>query len=200
MCIRDSNQTTHYSIVDQYGNAVSVTTTLNADYGSKLFVEENGFFLNNEMDDFSIKPGVKNMYGLIGSDVNKVEPNKRMLSSMTPTIIEEDGELALVLGSPGGPKIITTVLQVILNIFEFGMGTQQAVDALRFHHQFVPEEIYIEPGTFKTKTIKKLKEKGYLISKKRNKIGRVDAIRVMPSGGVIPAADKRGDAASSILN
>lgn len=131
----ESMETTHYSIVDQYGNAVAVTTTLNGAYGSKLYAEELGFFLNNEMDDFSAKPGVPNMFGLIGAEANAIEPGKRMLSSMTPTIVEKEGELFMVLGSPGGSTIITSVLQTILNVTEFDLTMQQAVDAPRFHHQ-----------------------------------------------------------------
>ena len=132
--INESNETTHYSIVDKFGNAVSVTTTLNGNYGSKLIPSKLGFFLNNEMDDFSIKPGSPNMYGLIGGKTNSIEPEKRMLSSMTPSIIELNGKLSMVLGSPGGPTIITSVLQTVLNFYEFGFDMQKSVDASRFHH------------------------------------------------------------------
>ena len=197
---KESDQTTHYSIIDINGNAVSVTTTLNGNYGSKLFVEEGGFFLNNEMDDFSIKPGEPNMYGLIGGVVNKIAPNKRMLSSMTPTIVEENGELALILGSPGGSSIITSVFQVILNVFEFDMDIKEAIENPRFHHQWVPEYIDLEPNTFSKKTVNDLREKKYSIDRKRDGfIGRVDAIRVTTEGGIIPAPDKRGDDAEATI-
>ena len=197
---QESDQTTHYSIIDLEGNAVSVTTTLNGNYGSKLFVEEGGFFLNNEMDDFSIKPGEANMYGLVGGEINKVAPNKRMLSSMTPTIVEENGELALILGSPGGSSIITSVLQVILNVFEFNMSIDEAVNAPRFHHQWMPEYIDLEPNTFTAKKIEELRAKGYHIDRKRDRlIGRVDAIRISSDLGIIPSADNRGDDAEATI-
>ena len=146
--VYESEETTHYSIVDQYGNAVSVTTTLNGAYGSKLYCDELGFFLNNEMDDFSSKPGVPNMFGLIGAEANSIAPGKRMLSSMTPTIIEKDGDLWMVIGSPGGSKIITAVAQTILYVHEFNMSMQEAVNTPRFHHQWLPDEIVFEPGGF----------------------------------------------------
>ena len=197
---KESDQTTHYSIIDLEGNAVSVTTTLNGNYGSKLFVEDGGFFLNNEMDDFSIKPGEANMYGLVGGEINKVAPNKRMLSSMTPTIVEENGELALILGSPGGSSIISSVLQVILNVFEFNMSIEEAVNAPRFHHQWMPEYIDLEPNTFTSKKIEKLRAKGYHIDRKRDRlIGRVDAIRISSDLGIIPSADNRGDDAYATI-
>jgi gamma-glutamyltranspeptidase/glutathione hydrolase len=197
---QESDQTTHYSIIDLEGNAVSVTTTLNGNYGSKLFVEEGGFFLNNEMDDFSVKPGEANMYGLVGGEINKVAPNKRMLSSMTPTIVEENGELALILGSPGGSSIITSVLQVILNVFEFNMSIDEAVNAPRFHHQWMPEYIDLEPNTFTAKKIEELRAKGYHIDRKRDRlIGRVDAIRISSDLGIIPSADNRGDDAEATI-
>ena len=197
---KESDQTTHYSIIDLEGNAVSVTTTLNGNFGSKLFVEEGGFFLNNEMDDFSIKPGEANMYGLVGGEINKIAPNKRMLSSMTPTIVEENGKLALILGSPGGSSIITSVLQVILNVFEFNMSIDEAVNAPRFHHQWIPEHIDLEPNTFSTKKIEELRGKGYHIDRKRDRlIGRVDAIRISSDFDIIPSADNRGDDAEATI-
>lgn len=133
--ITESDETTHYSIVDTFGNAVSVTTTINGAYGSKLYNDELGFFLNNEMDDFSVKAGEPNMFGLVGSKANSIEAGKRMLSSMTPTIVEKDGKLWMVVGTPGGSTIITSVLQTILNVYEFNMSMQEAVNAPRFHHQ-----------------------------------------------------------------
>ncbi|MEK9620366.1 MAG: gamma-glutamyltransferase [Flavobacteriales bacterium] len=197
---KESDQTTHYSIIDLEGNAVSVTTTLNGNYGSKLFVDGGGFFLNNEMDDFSIKPGEANMYGLVGGEINKVAPNKRMLSSMTPTIVEENGELALILGSPGGSSIITSVLQVILNVFEFNMSIDEAINAPRFHHQWMPEYIDLEPNTFTAKKTEELRAKGYHIDRKRDRlIGRVDAIRISSDFGIIPSADNRGDDAEATI-
>ena len=192
--ISESEETTHYSIVDNYGNAVGVTTTLNSSFGSKLFVEQGGFFLNNQMDDFSIKIGQPNLYGLIGGDVNSVQPNKRMLSSMTPTIVEKDGKLSLVLGTPGGSTIITSVLQTILNIYEYGMPVQKAVNSPRFHHQWFPDNIVFEPNAFGEKLIKDLKRIGYKIDTSKNKIlGRVDAIYINQDNLLSAAADPRGD-------
>ncbi|MEO2070522.1 MAG: gamma-glutamyltransferase [Zunongwangia sp.] len=190
----ESDETTHYSIVDSEGNAVSVTTTLNGAYGSKLYIPELGFFMNNEMNDFSLKPGVPNMFGLIGAEANAIAPEKRMLSSMTPTIIEKNGELWMVVGSPGGSTIITSVLQTFLNVAEFDLSMQEAVSAKRFHHQWLPDEIMMEPGGFSEKTIKKLQQKGYKINQKESRIiGKVDAIKVLPNGNLEGGADPRGD-------
>ena len=196
----ESKHTTHYSIVDLEGNAVSVTTTLNGNYGSKVFVEEGGFFLNNEMDDFSIKTGTPNMYGLIGGVANKIASNKRMLSSMTPTIVEEDGKLALILGSPGGSSIITSVLQVILNVFEFDMNIKDAVRFPRFHHQWMPDYIKLEPNAFNDEVIKELTLKGYHINNEKDEfIGRVNAIKINSRDNIVPAADPRGDNAEASM-
>ncbi|MGB5691060.1 MAG: gamma-glutamyltransferase [Flavobacteriaceae bacterium] len=190
----EHDETTHYSIVDQYGNAVSVTTTLNGAYGSKLYCDELGFFLNNEMDDFSAKPGVPNMFGLIGAEANSIAPGKRMLSSMTPTIIEKDGNLWMVVGSPGGSKIITAVAQTILYVYEFNMSMQEAVNTPRFHHQWLPDEIVFEPGGFSEETKDKLRKKGYIINEKLTPImGKVDGIRILPDGSLEGGADRRGD-------
>lgn len=190
----ESTETTHYSIVDQFGNAVAATTTLNDGFGSKYYCDELGFFLNNEMDDFSAKPGTPNMFGLIGGEANSIAPQKRMLSAMTPTIVEKNGKLFMAVGTPGGSTIITSVLQTILNVSQFKMSMQDAVNAPRFHHQWLPDVITFEPDTFDTKTFETLKSKGYIINEKTTPvIGKVDAILVLPNGNLEGGADKRGD-------
>ena len=195
----ESDETTHYSILDQNGNAVAVTTTLNGSYGSKVYVEAGGFFLNNEMDDFSSKPGTPNMFGMIGNKANAIAPVKRMLRSMTPTIVEKDGTLWMILGTPGGSTIITSVFQTILNVYEFGMDMQAAVEAPRFHHQWLPDLVELEPGRFTKEQIQSLKEKNYPIEEKEPRIiGRVDAILVSKEGIISTGADPRGDDAAAI--
>ncbi|GAB2766833.1 gamma-glutamyltransferase [Rhabdobacter roseus] len=189
----ESLETTHYSVVDKDGNAVSITTTLNGGYGSKVIVKGGGFFMNNEMDDFSVKPGVPNMFGLIGNKANAIAPAKRMLSSMTPTIVEKDGKLLMVVGTPGGSTIITSVYQTILNVLEHGMTMQQAVNALKFHHQWLPDKTVFEQGAFTENTINKLQGRGYLLEMQRNTIGRMDCILVLPDGTLEGGSDPRGD-------
>jgi len=190
----ESMETTHFSIIDQYGNAVALTTTLNGAYGSKLYVDELGFFLNNEMDDFSVKPGEPNMFGLIGAAANKIEPQKRMLSSMTPTIVEKDGKLWMAVGTPGGSTIITSVLQTILNVADYNMGMQEAVDAPRFHHQWLPDVVIFEPDAFGEEILNSLQNKGYEIRQENSVIlGKVDGVLVLPDGTLEGGADRRGD-------
>ncbi|UZO79859.1 gamma-glutamyltransferase [Aquimarina sp. ERC-38] len=190
----ESDETTHYSIVDALGNAVSVTTTLNGAYGSKLYASELGFFLNNEMDDFSAKPGSPNMFGLTGSVANEIAPGKRMLSSMTPTIVTKDDKLWMVVGTPGGSTIITSVLQTILNVYEYNMTMQEAVTRPRFHHQWLPDKVVFEPNGFSKKLLDSLASKGYSIDQSDNRIiGKVDAILVDKNGFLKGGADPRGD-------
>ena len=187
----ESNETTHFSIIDVDGNAVSITTTLNAAYGSKVVVQDAGFLLNNEMDDFSSKIGVPNLYGLVGAEANKIEAGKRMVSSMTPTIVEKDGELFIVVGTPGGSTIITSVFQTILNIVEYNMTAGEAVQANRFHHQWKPIDVFYEENTWKQSLIDSLSQKGHQIDTKKS-IGRVEAL-VVRNGKIEAAADRRGD-------
>ncbi len=193
----ESHETTHLSVVDADGNAVAVTTTLNDSYGSAVVVAGSGFFLNDEMDDFSIKPGEPNMYGVIGGEANKVEPQKRMLSSMTPTILERDGKLFMVVGTPGGSTIITSVFQTIINVVDFNMGMQQAVNAKRIHSQWLPEVIFPEKGALKKSDSLTLVGMGHRFDNDyQGGIGRVDAILVRPDGTLEGGADPRGEDAA----
>lgn len=187
----ENEQTTHYSVADRYGNAVAATTTLNNTFGSSIVVEGAGFILNNEMDDFSVKPGEPNMYGLTGGDANAIEPGKRMLSSMTPVIVEKEGKLFLVAGSPGGATIPTTVFQVIINVVDYRMKISEAVDAGRFHHQWLPDQISIEANSLDSLTLMELKNMGHEI-RTRSSIGSVNAIQILPDGRMASGPDKRG--------
>lgn len=189
---KESMETTHYVIVDKDGNAASVTTTLNNSYGSLVVVEGAGFLLNDEMDDFSVKPGTPNLYGLVGGKANAIEPSKRMLSSMTPSILEKDGKLFMVVGTPGGSTIITSVFQAILNVVDFGMTMQEAVAAPRFHHQWLPDQIDYEPNAISENVRESLKQKGYTL-KERKPYGRVEGILVNTNGTYQAGADPRGD-------
>lgn len=188
----ESEETTHYSIIDQFGNAVSLTTTINSAYGSKTFVSGAGFLLNNEMDDFSVKPGHPNKYGLLGGAANAIAPNKRMLSAMTPTIIEKDGMLKMVVGTPGGSTIITSVFQVILNVLEHDMSMTDAVAKRRFHHQWYPEDIQLEKDAITEDVRNQLAKMGHRFIDRGN-IGRVDAILIQKDGKLEGAGDPRGD-------
>lgn len=190
--LTESTHTTHLSIVDAEGNAVSVTTTLNDNYGSRVVVAGSGFLLNDEMDDFSTKPGIPNMYGSTGDNANKIEPTKRMLSSMTPTIVEREGKLFMVVGTPGGTTIITSVFQTILNVIEFNMTMQEAVNSKRVHSQWLPDEIQPEENALDSQAIKDLTAMGHAFGATRE-IGRVDAILVLPDGKLEAGADPRGD-------
>ncbi|MDG1063190.1 MAG: gamma-glutamyltransferase [Flavobacteriaceae bacterium] len=193
----ESDETTHYSIVDPKGNAIAVTTTINGGYGAKLFDDDLGFFYNNEMDDFSAKPGTPNMFGLVGGQANAIEPGKRMLSSMTPTIVERDGAFWMSLGTPGGSTIITSVLQVILNTQLFDMPLQQAINEPRFHHQWLPDMVRFEPQRFDSLVLKSLENKGYVIHQKESTIiGKVDAVMRTADGRLEGGADPRGDDAA----
>jgi len=190
--LAESEETTHFSIVDSYGNAVSLTTTINGGYGNHVVVGEAGFLLNNEMDDFSAKPGVPNIYGLIGGEANAIEPGKRMLSSMTPTIVEKNDALYMVVGTPGGSTIITSVFQTILNGVVHGFNMQEAVSAPRFHHQWLPDVVLLESQRFTQEDSLALVQMGHEF-RERGSIGRVDAIKVLPDGKLEGGADPRGD-------
>ena len=186
----ESFETTHTSVVDGEGNAVSVTTTLNLNYGSKVIVQGAGFILNDEMDDFSAKPGTPNYFGLIGNEANAIAPEKRMLSSMTPTIAEKDGELFLVLGTPGGSTIITSVLQVFLNVAEYDMDVDDAVNAYRFHHQWLPDEVWYEKGGMDSVLLNNLANRGHHWVEK-DYLGKVKAIHALGNGQLHGAGDRR---------
>ncbi len=188
---QESTETTHISIIDKFGNAVAVTTTLNGLYGSKVVVKGGGYFLNNEMDDFSVKPGVPNMFGAVGGEANKIEPNKRMLSSMTPTIVLKNGKPYIVVGTPGGTTIPTSVYQSIVNVIDFKMTPNSAVNSAKFHHQWLPEMVFVEKN-FPENTLKILEQKNYKFEK-RGGIGRTEMIVIDENGNATAVADSRGD-------
>lgn len=188
----ESEETTHYSIVDKQGNAIAVTTTVNTNYGSKVVVKGAGFILNNEMDDFSAKAGVANAFGLTGGKANSIEPNKRMLSSMTPTIVEEKGKLRMLLGSPGGSTIPNTVFQVLLNVLVFKKSLPDAVNAGRIHHQYLPDKIQPEEGVIAPKNLKLLRKMGHTVEERKT-MGQVEAILILPNGQKQGVADRRAD-------
>jgi gamma-glutamyltranspeptidase/glutathione hydrolase len=184
----ESPETTHFSVVDPAGNAVALTTTLNGGYGSSVMVKGAGFFLNNEMDDFSAKPGVPNIYGLIGSEANAIAPGKRMLSSMTPTIVEKEGALFLVTGTPGGATIITTVFQSIINVIDFKMGLQEAINAKKTHSQWLPDILFIENGGISAEVQLDLEKRGHSITFKESP-SKINAILVLDDGSLEGGAD-----------
>lgn len=188
--VKESFETTHTSVIDAEGNAVSVTTTLNSNFGSKVWVDGAGFFLNNEMDDFSVKPGVPNQFGLVGAEANAIQPGKRMLSSMTPTIVEKDGKVFMVLGAPGGSTIMTAVFQTFINVVEFNMDLEDAVNAGRFHHQWLPDQIQMEKGALDSTTVKALEAMGHRF-REVDYMAVIKAIRVLPDGRLHGVADPR---------
>jgi gamma-glutamyltranspeptidase/glutathione hydrolase len=190
---KEGTHTTHYSVVDRWSNAVSVTTTINSWFGSCIVADGAGFFLNNEMDDFSAKPGVPNQFGLVGGEANSVQPDKRMLSAMTPTIVLKDNQPYLIVGSPGGSTIITTVLQVILNVIDHGMNIQEANDAIRIHHQWRPDTLFYERRSLPIDVVENLKKRGYTLLERGGYQGRVEGILIDKKSGVLyGATDSRG--------
>ena len=188
----ESDQTTHFSICDSAGNMVAITYTLNTSFGSCLVVDGAGFLLNNEMDDFSIKPGVPNAYGLIGGEANKVEAGKRMLSSMSPTLVLKENKPYLILGSPGGSKIITTVAEGILDFARFGRSAHETVATARFHHQWAPDILYLEEASWAGSVSEDLKARGYT-TKKIPAWCNLQLIAIDSLGAMIPASDPRGN-------
>ncbi len=194
--VYESTETTHYSVYDSFGNAVSTTTTINSSFGSGIVVQGAGFLLNNEMDDFSGKPGAMNQFGLLGTEANSIQPEKRMLSSMTPTIILKDREPYIVIGSPGGSKIITTVLHVVLNCIDFDMNIREAIETPRIHHQWMPDSLYYEKGALTDIVKKELIQMGYnLVNDGADLriLGIAEGIMIDPINGIIyGASDPRG--------
>jgi len=189
----EATETTHYSVVDAEGNAVSNTYTLNGSYGSGMTIEGTGILMNNEMDDFTSKPGLPNAYELIQGEANRIEPGKRPLSAMTPTFLVRNNSLFVVIGSPGGPTIINTVLQVILNTVDFGFTIQESIDAPRFHHQWLPDELRLEPRGFSTDVVRALERLGHHVVT-TGFMGDAQGIMIDPKTGVrLGASDPRGD-------
>ena len=188
---KESEQTTHYSVIDKVGNMVAITTTLNGSYGNKTVVAGAGFLLNNEMDDFSVKPGVPNMFGALGGEANAIAPGKRMLSSMTPTLVTVNNKAYLTIGSPGGTTIPNQIYEGLINMIDFKMSLKQSIDASRFHHQWIPDQIQVE-ADFPDATVQALKNQGYKVTQ-RGYFGRMDGIRILPNGKIEAAGDKRGD-------
>lgn len=190
--IGESLETTHYSIVDRMGNAVAVTTTINSSFGSKVTVEGAGFLLNNEMDDFAAKPGFPNQFGLVQGEQNAIEPGKRMLSAMTPTVVADpSGELFFVTGTPGGSTIITTVLQTLVNVVDFGMSVSQAVNAPRVHHQHLPDQVYWENRGLPEGVVAELEARGHTMAQRGGSSGDVQAILRLPDGTLSVYSDPR---------
>lgn len=189
---KESEETTHLSVMDGEGNAVAVTTTLNNSYGSRTVIGGAGFFINDEMDDFSVQPGVPNMYGALGGEANAIHPGKRMLSSMTPTLVLKNGKPYIVVGTPGGTTIPNQVFQTLMNLLEFGLSAEDAVNKPKFHHQWLPDELVIEKG-FPESVKLHLQSMGYRFAKERSGIGRTELIRVLPDGKLEVIADGRGD-------
>jgi gamma-glutamyltranspeptidase/glutathione hydrolase len=193
----EASETTHYSVMDIEGNAVSVTYTLNGNFGAAVVAPGTGFLLNNEMDDFTVKPGVPNLFGLVQGAANAIAPGKRPLSSMTPTIVERDGKPALVLGGPGGPRIITSVLETIVNIVDFGLSPAESVAAPRFHQQFLPDVLYCERGGFPPETLAALAERGYRLEEQRP-WGAVELIAIGPDDVLLGVNDPRRPAGAAV--
>jgi gamma-glutamyltranspeptidase/glutathione hydrolase len=193
----EAAETTHYSVVDSEGNAVAVTYTLNGNFGAAVVAPGTGFLLNNEMDDFTVKPGAPNLFGLVQGGANAIAPGKRPLSSMTPTIVERDGRPVLVLGSPGGPRIITAVIETIVNIVDFGLTAPEAVAAARFHQQWLPDLLYVERGGFPPETLAALAERGHRLEEQRP-WGAVELIAIGPDGGLLGVSDPRRPAGAAV--
>lgn len=191
----ESDETTHFDVIDKEGNAVSETTTLNGWFGSRTMVAGAGFFLNNEMDDFSVKPGVPNMYGAVGAEANSIAPNKRMLSSMTPTIVLKNNKPWIIAGTPGGTTITTSVFQTLIDLIDFNMSAEDAVNKPKFHHQWLPDVLFVEKS-FDENVANALKKMGYTIVR-RGAIGRTEVIMVQPDGSITAVGDSRGDDAAA---
>ena len=190
-------QTTHYSVVDGEGNAVAVTYTLNGNFGASVVAPGTGFLLNDEMDDFAVKPGASNLFGLVQGEANAIQPGKRPLSSMTPAIVEKDGKLVFVLGSPGGPRIITAVLETLMNLVDFGKSPDAAVAAPRFHQQFLPDTVFYETGGLPPETLSALAAMGYSL-KAQSPWGAVELIAIAPDGRLVGVNDRRRPAGAAL--